>query len=106
MISKYSSSSPVEMLPGLIRRTLASGKTMMVVEFTLEAGVEIPGHTHPHEQIGYIASGNVRLIIDGEPFDLGPGDTYYAPSNTNHGAIALERSVVVDTFNPPREDYR
>lgn len=106
MISRYSSASPVEMLPGLIRRTLVSGKTMMVVEFTLDAGVEIPGHAHPHEQIGYIASGKVRLMIDGESNDMGPGDTYYAATNVMHGAVAIEKSVVVDTFNPPREDYR
>ncbi len=106
MINKYSSASPVEMVPGLIRRTLAEGKSMMICEFTLNAGVEIPGHAHPHEQIGYIASGKLRLIIDGEHFDLGPGDTYYAPSGVKHGAIAIERSVVVDTFNPAREDYR
>ncbi|MFB3765482.1 MAG: cupin domain-containing protein [Methanotrichaceae archaeon] len=106
MINKYTSASPVEMLPGLIRRTLAEGKSMMICEFILEAGVEIPDHTHPHEQIGYIASGKVRLLIDGEQFDLGPGDTYYAPSGVKHGAIALEKSVVVDTFSPPREDYR
>ncbi|MGA9098921.1 MAG: cupin domain-containing protein [Methanotrichaceae archaeon] len=106
MINKYSSASPVEMMPGLIRRTLAEGKSMMICEFILDAGVEIPGHAHPQEQIGYIASGKVRLIIEGERFDLGPGDTYYAPSGAKHGAIALERSVVVDSFSPPREDYR
>lgn len=106
MISKYSNATPVEMQPGLVRRTLASSNAMMVVEFSLDAGVEIPGHAHPHEQIGYIEAGKVRLIIDGESSDLEPGDAYCAPSNTVHGAIALERSVVVDTFSPPREDYR
>ncbi len=106
MISRYSDAVPVEMLPGLSRRTLAAGKSMMICEFTLDAGVEIPGHTHPHEQVGYVASGKVKIIMDDGSFDLGPGDTYYAPSGARHGAIALERSVVVDTFNPPREDYR
>jgi quercetin dioxygenase-like cupin family protein len=106
MISRHSDACPLEMMSGLVRRTLAEGKSMMICEFTLDPGVEIPGHAHPHEQIGYIASGRVRLTIDGESFDVGPGDTYCALPGVKHGAIALERSVVVDSFSPPREDYR
>lgn len=105
MIYRYADAVPVEMLPGLIRRTIAVGGSLMTCEFTLEAGVEIPEHTHPHEQIGYIASGKVRIIVDGESNDLGPGDCYYAPSDVKHGAQVLERAVVVDTFSPPRDDY-
>jgi quercetin dioxygenase-like cupin family protein len=42
---------PVEMLPGLTRRTLADGPELMLCEFTFESGVQIPTHTHPHEQL-------------------------------------------------------
>ena len=106
MIHRYESSNPVVVIPGIIRRTLAEGDLMMICEFTLEKGVKLPIHSHPHEQIGYIASGRIRLTVDKESFDLEPGDCYSASSNVPHGAVALERSVVVDTFNPPREDYR
>lgn len=51
-------------------------------------------------------SGLVRLTVDGQSFDLGPGDGYFAPPGARHGALALQPSVVVETFNPPREDYR
>ncbi len=97
---------PVEMLPGLIRRTLVSGDTMMICRFDLDVGVSIPGHSHPHEQAGYVASGKIRLTLDGQSFELEAGDSYYAPSGMEHGAVALEPSVVVDTFSPPRDDYR
>jgi len=105
MIYQYADSVPAEMMPGLIRRTLAVGGSLMICEFKLERGVEIPEHAHPHEQIGYISSGKVRIMVEGESRDLGPGDCYYAPSGVKHGALVLERAVVVDTFSPPRDDY-
>jgi quercetin dioxygenase-like cupin family protein len=97
---------PVEMLPGLTRRTLADGATMTLCEITLQAGVEVPVHTHPHEQVGYVVRGRIEMIIDGQPTLVGPGDSYYAAGDVPHGAHALETTVVVDVFSPPREDYR
>lgn len=106
MIYRYADAAPVEVMPGLLRRTLVTGKSMMICEFTLDAGVEIPRHAHPHEQVGYVASGKVRITVGDESFVLGPGDSYYAPSGVQHGAQVIQKAVVVDTFNPPREDYR
>ncbi|MBP7071685.1 MAG: cupin domain-containing protein, partial [Methanothrix sp.] len=63
-------------------------------------------HSHSQDQAGYVVSGRIRVIVEGKSSDLGPGDSYSAPSGANHSAIALESSVVVDTFSPPREDYR
>jgi quercetin dioxygenase-like cupin family protein len=106
MIYRYKDAQPVEMVPGLLRRTLITGKSMMILEFTLEKGVEIPAHAHPHEQVGYVASGKVRITVGDESTVLGSGDCYYAPSGVMHGAQVLEKTIVVDTFNPPREDYK
>jgi len=106
MIVKGTDRAPVKMLPGILRKTLVEGDKIMICEFTLERGAEIPVHTHPQEQAGYVASGRARLIIDGREFELGPGDTYHAASNVPHGAVILEPSVIVDSFCPPREDYR
>ena len=106
MIYRNADATPVQVLPGLVRRTLADGPSMMMCEFTFAAGIQIPNHAHLHEQVGYVVSGRVRLTIDGESFELGPGDSYRAPSSVPHGALTLEPSVVVDTFSPPREDYR
>jgi len=106
MIYRNADATPVEMLPGLIRRTLADGEFMMICEFTLDDGVELPDHSHPHEQVGYLVSGRMRLTIGGETFVLLPGDSYHAPSNVQHSALSVEPSVIVDTFSPPRKDYR
>ena len=106
LIHRRTDSVPVQPLPGITRRTLVHGPKMLVCEFTLEQGRDLPMHTHPHEQAGYIVSGRIRLTIAGETFDLGPGDSYYAEPNIPHGATILETATVIDTFTPPRDDYR
>jgi len=95
----------VQMARGLTRRTLVSGDAMMICRFDLESGVQIPEHSHPHDQAGYVVSGRVIITVNGNTLELGPGDSYCAPSGVLHSARALEASVVVDTFSPPRDDY-
>ena len=58
MIIFYKDAKPVNVLPGLIRRTLAQGKSLMICEFTFDAQVEVPIHTHPHEEVGYLVEGH------------------------------------------------
>ena len=106
MIYLNKDSKPIAVLPGLTRRTLSRSQSMMICEFTFDAHVEIPIHSHPHEQVGYLVEGHVEMIIDGEKTELKKGDSYCAPSNVPHGVFTLEPSVIVDTFYPPREDYR
>ncbi len=106
MIKLNKDAKPITMLPGLTRKTLAQGQSMMICEFTFDAHVEIPTHSHPHEQVGYVVKGHVEMTIEGKKYELRQGDSYYAPSNAPHGALTLEPSVIVDTFSPPREDYR
>ena len=97
--------TPVEMLPGLVRRTLAEGDSMMVCEFTFESGGQVPNHSHPHEQVGYVVSGRMRMFIDGVAYEVGPGDSYLMRSEVPHGGLSLEPTVLIETFSPPREDY-
>jgi quercetin dioxygenase-like cupin family protein len=99
-------SQPMNMLPGLVRRTLAQTRSIMLCEFIFDAHVEIPIHTHPNEQVGYVVEGHVEMTIDGQKFELKKGDSYAAPSNVPHGAFTFEPSIIVDTFYPPREDYK
>lgn len=107
MFYQCADAARVQMAPGLIRRTLISGEKLMICRFDLDQGVEIPAHFHPHDQAGYVVSGLIRVTIDGEGLELSPGDSYCAPSGVLHSAQALEKTVVVvDTFSPPREDYR
>jgi quercetin dioxygenase-like cupin family protein len=106
MIFLNNEAKAINMLPGLIRKTLAQSTSMMMCEFTFESNVEIPIHSHPHEQVGYLVAGQVEMTIDGEKYLLNKGDSYCAPSNVPHGAFTLKPSIIIDTFYPPREDYR
>ena len=96
----------INSMSGVIRRTLATGESIMICEFTFEANVAIPIHAHPHEQVGYVVDGLVEMVIGGEKFTLMKGDSYSAPSNNPHGANMLKPTIIVDSFSPPREDYR
>ena len=97
---------PVEMLAGVVRRTMGTGEKMMLVEVELAKDAVVPLHKHIHEQVGYIVSGKVRFVIDGRANILSTGDSYAIPGNVEHEATALETSVVIDVFSPPREEYR
>lgn len=105
MFTSFSDAKAVQMLPGLVRRTLVSGEALMICRFDLERGVSIPEHSHPHDQAGYVVSGMIQVTVGDKSQVLNPGDTYSAPPGVAHSAIALEPSVVVDTFCPPRQDY-
>jgi len=102
----WSEATPVEMLPGLTRRTLAQTETAMVVEFRSLADVTIPEHDHPHEQVGYVVSGQIDLTFAGQTHSLKPGDSYAIPGGIPHGATFPVESIVIDCFSPPREDYQ
>ena len=96
---------PVEMLPGLIRRTLAWGEKALMCEFTAEEGVIIPMHSHPHEQVGYVISGRVEFTVEDESYVARAGDSYAIPGHVEHAAHFLEPTVLVEVFSPVREEY-
>jgi len=96
---------PVEMFPGVVRRTLASGDRATLVEVALSKGATVPVHQHEHEQVGYIARGRARFEIGGETRELAEGDGYLIPSNVPHAVTALEDSIAIDIFSPPRTEY-
>jgi quercetin dioxygenase-like cupin family protein len=94
----------IEMVPGIRRHTLASGERLMLMIVQLDAGSHLPEHHHPHEQLTHVLRGRLRLTLAGEPHELSAGDSLLLPSNAPHAADALEDTLVLDTFSPPRED--
>ena len=96
----------VEAVPGVERRVLACGQEVMIVQFTIQAGAEVPPHTHPHEQVGHVVSGRMQFRLGDEVRELGPGDGYSVPGGVVHGATGITEVVAVDSFHPVREDYR
>ena len=65
-----------------------------------------PPHSHPHEQVSYVAAGEVIFFLDGEPTRLVPGDMFTVPPDLPHSVQLLTSHVrLVDTFTPLREDF-
>ena len=105
-IVDYGSANPVEMLPGVFRRTLTDGGRMMLCEIHMDKDAVVPLHTHPHEQTGYLVSGRCRFKLGDEVRELKAGDCWMVPGGAEHEATALEDSVFIDVFSPPRDEYR
>ena len=95
----------VEMVAGVVRRTLAHGSLTSLHELHIDKDAVVPLHTHPHEQTGYVASGRVRFQIGDEQIELSAGDGYSVPGGVEHGVVALEDAVCIDVFSPVREEY-
>jgi len=106
MFAYRSDAMPVKMVPGVTRRTLSTSERMMLIDVVLEKGAVVPFHSHPHEQIGYLASGRVLFEMGDERRELAAGDSWLVPPNVPHQVTALEPSVAIDVFSPPREEYR
>lgn len=71
----------------------------------LEAGSKMPEHQHPQEQIIHILSGRMRVLANGGTHELGAGESYYLASNVPHAVETPEKTMVLDTFSPPRHEY-
>ncbi len=91
---------------GAQRRILSYGGNLMVVEFTFDAGVSSWLHSHPHEQVGYVVSGEIDFVMEGQRTTrLSAGGSYYVPPNVKHHIITYAPTVLLDCFTPIREDF-
>jgi quercetin dioxygenase-like cupin family protein len=105
-IMRWNEATAVEALAGLMRRALAQTDNVMIVEFRSDAGVVIPEHSHPNQQVGYVVSGMLELTLNGKSHRLNPGDSYAIPGDAPHSAVFVQESIIIDCFSPPREDYQ
>jgi len=77
----------------------------MIAHVYLARGAIVPEHAHHNEQITYILEGKLRFTIGGETIDVGAGEVLTIPSHVPHEAEALEDTLDVDVFHPPRQDW-
>ena len=95
-----------EKVEGVLYQTLATGDKMMITTMFYDEGAHVPEHSHKEEQAGFVVDGKMEIKIKGKTETIAKGDSYMITTNVLHSLIALEKSLVVDTFSPPREDYR
>ena len=95
----------VEALNPLLGRHFVVGQNVMLARVLLKKGCIVPEHSHPNEQITFIAEGALKFWIDGKIIVVNAGEVLTIPPNMPHKAEALEDTVDYDVFNPPRADW-
>ena len=101
-------SLPKEQLNPLLCRRLITGERGMLAHVYLEKGGVVPRHSHHNEQFTYILKGALRFWIgddESEEIDVHAGEVLHIPSHVPHKAEALEDTLDLDIFVPPREDW-
>lgn len=93
--------SPVK---GIHVKTVSHGEKTLMAEFRLEKDADLPEHTHPHEQTGYLVSGRIVLNVGKDSFQVEPGDAWCIGGDIPHSAKIIEDSVAIEVFSPVRED--
>ncbi len=99
---------PVETVKPLLGRRLITGDRMMLAHVYLKKGCIVPLHHHDNEQLTYVLEGALKFWIgseDGEEIVVQAGEVLVIPSHVPHKAEALEDTLDVDIFCPPRQDW-
>jgi quercetin dioxygenase-like cupin family protein len=100
---------PAEQLKKGLSRKLITGERMMIAHVYLKKGEVVPRHFHDNEQLTYILSGALHFWFysedDEQEIIVRAGEVVVIPSNLPHRAVALEDTLDVDVFCPPRQDW-
>src|ERR1700756_465817 len=99
------SSIELEDLNPLLQRQFVVGQEIMVARVLLKKGCIVPEHSHHNEQLTYILDGALKFWIDGKEIVVHSGEVLCIPAHMPHKAEALEDTVDLDVFNPPRADW-
>jgi quercetin dioxygenase-like cupin family protein len=94
-----------EKLNDLIDREMVVGEKIMMARVIMKKGAHVPRHYHHNEQVTYILEGALKFAIDGKEIVVKAGEVLCIPPNMPHEAWALEDTLDLDVFTPPREDW-
>lgn len=94
-----------EELSALIGREMLVGSKIMLARVFLKKGAHVPLHQHHNEQVTYILEGALKFSLDGKEIVVRAGEVLCIPSNLPHEAWAIEDTLDLDIFDPPREDW-
>ncbi|HEX6575355.1 MAG TPA: cupin domain-containing protein [Gemmatimonadaceae bacterium] len=99
---------PLEKVTDMLDRKLITGDGMMLAHVYLKKGCIVPKHQHHNEQLTYILEGALLFTLGEDQsveVTVSAGEVLHIPSNLPHKAVALEDTLDVDIFNPPRQDW-
>jgi quercetin dioxygenase-like cupin family protein len=99
---------PREEVSPMLARRLVTGDRMMLAHVYLKKGCIVPRHQHENEQLTYILEGSLKFWIGADEKKeviVRAGEVLHIPSMVWHKAEALEDTLDVDVFSPPRQDW-
>ena len=99
---------PAEPLKGTLTRKLITGERMMIAHVYFKKGDDVPKHSHENEQLTYILEGALKFWFgadESQELIVRAGEVIVIPSHLPHRALALEDTLDVDVFCPPRQDW-
>lgn len=94
-----------EVLNPKIDREMLVGQQIMLARVLIKKGGHVPLHHHTNEQVTYVLEGALKFAVDGKEIVVNAGEVLCIPPNMPHEAWALEDTVDLDVFNPPRQDW-
>jgi quercetin dioxygenase-like cupin family protein len=94
-----------ETLNPLVTRQYVVGTNMMLARIVLKKGARVPMHDHFHEQMSHVVEGALKFRIEGKEVAVRAGEILCIPPHVPHEVTALENSVALDIFHPPRQDW-
>lgn len=101
---RWAGVEPEQMNP-LVTRQYVVGSNVMLARLVLKKGARVPEHHHRHEQLSHVVEGALTFMLEGREVNVRAGEILCIPPHLPHEVIALEDSVALDIFNPPREDW-
>lgn len=106
-VVRSSNRTPVEVSPGVQRRTLVWGENAMLAQWRMKAGTVItPDQNSEMEQVAYVAAGQVEVHMEGQSAVLKSGSAFLAPFRAQPTITALEDTTFIAMFSPPQEEWK
>jgi len=94
-----------ERMNALTTRQYVVGTNTMLARLVLKKGAHVPLHQHMNEQMSHVVEGALNFMIEGTEVTVRAGEVLCIPPHVPHEVVALEDSVAMDIFNPPRQDW-
>ena len=94
-----------EQLNSLTTRQYVVGTNLMLARLAMKKGAHVPPHHHFHEQMSHVVEGALQFELEGKKVVVRAGELLCIPPHVPHEVVALEDSVALDIFNPPRQDW-
>jgi len=94
-----------EQMNTLTTRQYVVGTNTMLARLVLKKGAHVPLHRHMNEQMSHVVEGALNFMIEEKEVTVRAGEILCIPPHVPHEVVALEDSVALDIFNPPRQDW-